>query len=152
MTTYCNIYYLTFRSQLINYLEPQTQTYYDEGLQDFRDFVNFIDGVGLSAQWSPEFGFDWLQAGEQQQQQHQEFRRRSREPAEIQSPVPEDIGTPFSTWLPSAPADDQVQLWSHSGDGMSDLVKNNYIHCCDAGTDRPYQMPERSVVAAERIT
>ena len=90
--------------------------------------MNFIDGVGLSAQWSPEFGFDWLQAGEQQQQQHQqqqqqqqqqqESRSLSREPEETQLPIPEDIGTPFSTWLPSAPADDQVHLWSHLGDGM----------------------------------
>jgi hypothetical protein len=39
------------------------------------------------------------------------------EPEENRSSDPEDIGTPFSTWLPSAPADDQVHLRSHSGDG-----------------------------------
>lgn len=129
---------------------PQSQTYYEEGIQDFRDFVNFIDGVGLSAQWSPEFGFDWLQAGEQQQ--HPESRRHSQEPEENQSPVPEDMGTPFSTWLPSAPADDQVHLGSHSGDGMSILVKIGHINCCNSGIDRTYQMLERSEIAAERTT
>jgi hypothetical protein len=101
----------------------QPQIYHDEGFQDFRDFVNFIDGVGLSAQWSPEFGVDWLQAGEQQQYQHevhneQPPRRHSREPEVTHSSEPEEIGTPFSTWLPSAPADDQVYLRSHAGDGM----------------------------------
>lgn len=84
--------------------------------------MNFIDGVGLSAQWSPEFGFDWLRGGEQQQQQHQhnqheEPRRHSCEPEVTHSPEPEEIGTPFSTWLPSAPADDQVHLRSYAGDG-----------------------------------
>lgn len=100
---------------------PQQQTYHDEDFQDFRDFVNFIDGVGLSAQWSPEFSFDWLQGGEQQQQQQQqlqESRRYSCESEDMRSSEPEDIGTPFSTWLPSAPADDQVHLRSHSTGGI----------------------------------
>jgi hypothetical protein len=89
---------------------PQ-ETYYDEGFEDFRDFANFIDGVGLSAQWTPEYNFDWLRFGDQ----YQESRRHSQEPD-----PPEDIGTPFSTWLPSAPAaaDDQVHLRSQSSDGM----------------------------------
>ncbi|UPX19705.1 uncharacterized protein EKO05_0009959 [Ascochyta rabiei] len=101
--------------------ESQPHTCHEEGIQDFRDFVNFIDGVGLSAQWSPEFSFDWLQPGEQhphQQQQRQESRRHSQERERTRSPAPEDIGTPFSTWLPSAPADDQVHLRSHSGDDV----------------------------------
>jgi hypothetical protein len=99
----------------------QPQTYHDEGFQDFRDFVNFIDGVGLSAQWSPEFTFDWLpgeqQVQHQQQQQRYEPARQSREPEATHTPEPEDIGTPFSTWLPSAPADDQVNLRSNCADG-----------------------------------
>lgn len=86
-------------------------TYHDEGFEDFRDFANFIDGVGLSAQWTPEYNFDWLRVGDH----YQESRRHSRE-----LDPPEDIGTPFSTWLPSAPAaaDDQVHLRSQSADGM----------------------------------
>lgn len=91
-------------------LPPQPPPYRDEGLDDFRDFVNFIDGVGLSAQWTPEYDFDWMRIGEHQQ----EPRRLSREPEASQSPGPEDIGTPFSTWLPSAPADDQVHLKSNA--------------------------------------
>jgi hypothetical protein len=91
---------------------PPPPPYRDEGLDDFRDFVNFIDGVGLSAQWTPEYDFDWIRVGDHQP----EPRRPSREPQPSQSPGPEDIGTPFSTWLPSAPADDQVHLRSHAED------------------------------------
>lgn len=86
---------------------------HDEGLQDFRDFVNFIDGVGLSAQWTPEYNMDWMRLDHYPQ----ESRRPSRELETPHSPSQEDIGTPFSTWLPSAPADDQVHLRSHSADG-----------------------------------
>lgn len=89
------------------------QGYQEEGLEDFRDFVNFIDGVGLSAQWTPEYDIDWMRLDN-----YQESRRPSRELEARHSPGQEDIGTPFSTWLPSAPAEDQVQLRSHSGEGM----------------------------------
>jgi hypothetical protein len=116
-------------SALMDETGTQPQTFHDEGFQDFRDFVNFIDGVGLSAQWTPEYDFDWLRVGEQQQQQ-QESRRHSREPEAPSSPVPEDIGTPFSTWLPSAPADDQVNLRSNSGDGMLSSLTIRSIKYC----------------------
>jgi hypothetical protein len=92
-------------------------TYYDDSFDKFRDFVNFIDGVGLSAQWTPEYDFDWMRFGEQ----HQEARRHSQEPEDLPSLAPEDIGTPFSTWLPSASADDQVHLASNVGDDKLDL-------------------------------
>ncbi|CBX93737.1 similar to C2H2 transcription factor (AmdA) [Plenodomus lingam JN3] len=81
-------------------------SYPDEGLEDFRDFVNFIDGVGLSAQWTPEYDIDWLRVAGGQH----DSVRQSREQTTAQSPGAEDIGTPFSTWLPSAPADDKVHL------------------------------------------
>jgi hypothetical protein len=96
-------------------LEPTV--YHDEHLDEFRDFVNFIDGVGLSAQWTPEYDFDWMRLGDQ----HQESRRHSPVPDRVQDPATEDIGTPFSTWLPSAPADDQVRLASNVGDGEFDF-------------------------------
>jgi hypothetical protein len=96
--------------------------YHDEGFEDFRDFVNFIDGVGLSAQWTPEHDFDWMRLGEHQQ----ESRRHSREPENQPSPGPEDIGTPFSTWLPSAPADDQVHLRSNADDGEKRTRNGTY--------------------------
>jgi len=86
---------------------------HDEGFEDFRDFVNFIDGVGLSAQWTPEYDFDWMRFGDQ----HHDSRRHSQELEGPRSPAAEDIGTPFSTWLPSAPADDQVHLRSQVSDG-----------------------------------
>ncbi|KAF5853042.1 hypothetical protein GGP41_001604 [Bipolaris sorokiniana] len=100
-------------SMLSNILDlPPPPPYRDEGLDDFRDFVNFIDGVGLSAQWTPEYDYDWMRISEHQP----EPTRASREPQTSQSPGPEDIGTPFSTWLPSAPADDQVHLRPHTED------------------------------------
>ncbi|KAH7084693.1 C2H2 transcription factor-like protein [Paraphoma chrysanthemicola] len=97
---------------VLNNQQLQSSPYHDEGLEDFRDFVNFIDGVGLSAQWTPEYDFDWVRIGDQVQAS----RRASREPERPRSPESEDIGTPFSTWLPSAPADDQVHLRSHASD------------------------------------
>jgi hypothetical protein len=98
-------------------VELHQTTYIEEGFEEFRDFVNFIDGVGLSAQWTPEYDFDWMRFGDQPQ----DSRRHSREPENLHSPAPEDIGTPFSTWLPSAPADDHVHLASNVGDGKSNL-------------------------------
>jgi len=91
--------------------------YQDEGFEDFRDFVNFIDGVGLSAQWTPEYDIDWMRLDTY----HHESRRHSQDLDSQHSPGAEDIGTPFSTWLPSAPADDQVHLRSQSGDGKLSL-------------------------------
>ncbi|KAI4710767.1 hypothetical protein J4E89_004357 [Alternaria sp. Ai002NY15] len=97
--------------------------YRDEGFEDFRDFVNFIDGVGLSAQWTPEYDFDWMRLGEPRQ----ESRRHSQEPAnQPSSPGAEDIGTPFSTWLPSAPADDEVHLRSNAQDGEKRTRNGTY--------------------------
>ncbi|PSN61441.1 hypothetical protein BS50DRAFT_562336 [Corynespora cassiicola Philippines] len=93
----------------------------EEGFEDFRDFVNFIDGVGLLAQWTPEYDFEWLQSLDQ----HHESRRHSREPEVPPSSRPEDPGTPFSTWLPSAPADDQVHLASQSGDDAGERRTRN---------------------------
>ena len=95
------------------YVDPALQpaTCQDEGFEDFRDFVNFIDGVGLSAQWTPEYDIDWTRLD-------QEFRRPTREPEPPHSPLPEeDIGTPFSTWLPSAPAENQEPSRSHLREG-----------------------------------
>jgi len=100
-----------------NKTEFHHATYHDEGVDEFRDFVNFIDGVGLSAQWTPEYDFDWMRFNDQ----HQLSRRHTPEPNGAPSPAAEDIGTPFSTWLPSAPADDQVRLVSDIGDGQSNI-------------------------------
>lgn len=82
---------------------------------DFRDFVNFIDGVGLSAQWTPEFDFDW----NGNDNTYVPSRRSSLGRGQELLPNAEDIGTPFSTWLPTAPADDQVQLRSEPEQSMT---------------------------------
>ncbi|KAK6087648.1 hypothetical protein SCUP234_01287 [Seiridium cupressi] len=64
----------------------------------FRDFANFLDGVGLPVEWSPYF-----QAPDPAEDlvdpQLQEYRTSAA------TPVPRNgrTGSPFSTWLPSAP-------------------------------------------------
>ncbi|KAF2017928.1 C2H2 transcription factor-like protein, partial [Aaosphaeria arxii CBS 175.79] len=98
----------------VNHHQPQDDGHVD----DFRDFVNFIDGVGLSAQWTPEYDFEWLHAIDPHHDSRNDSRRHSREPETSRSSRPEDPGTPFSTWLPSAPADDQVHLGSQTGDDV----------------------------------
>jgi len=105
------------QAQVVNQ-ELQQEGYQDEGFEDFRDFVNFIDGVGLSAQWTPEYDVEWMRLEHYQQP----TRHPSRELNAPHSPGPEDIGTPFSTWLPSAPADDQVHLPCQSRDGGSSPI------------------------------
>lgn len=69
--------------------------------------MNFIDGVGLSAQWTPEYDFEWLRDLE-----HHDSQRHSRE--QSHSPGP---GSPFSTWLPSAPTDGACQLIPQNDNG-----------------------------------
>lgn len=87
-----------------------------DSFDDFRDFVNFIDGVGLSAQWTPEYDFDWLGINEV----HQVSRRSSHGHDARVSPGAEDIGTPFSTWLPTAPADDEIHLRAENNTSRSE--------------------------------
>ncbi|KAF2707233.1 hypothetical protein K504DRAFT_411250 [Pleomassaria siparia CBS 279.74] len=95
----------------------------DEGFDDFRDFVNFIDGVGLSAQWTPEYDVDWMLP---------EHYHPPREPEPPHSPGPEDIGDPFSTWLPSAPANDQVHLPPQFGhDAREKRARHGTYHVTD---------------------
>ncbi|PNS14697.1 hypothetical protein CAC42_1719 [Sphaceloma murrayae] len=83
--------------------DPKT-SFYDDDFDTFRDFVNFIDGAGLSAQWTPEFEFDWPATEGTDD-------RPSDPPGQVATPAVEDadeIGTPFSTWLPSAPANGHI--------------------------------------------
>ncbi|KAF1973730.1 hypothetical protein BU23DRAFT_580206 [Bimuria novae-zelandiae CBS 107.79] len=85
------------------HVDPKLQQvpYQDEGFEDFRDFVNFIDGVGLSAQWTPEYDMDWLRLDN-----YQESRRASKELERPRSPEKDEI------------AEDHVQLRTHSGDDV----------------------------------
>ncbi|KAH6900539.1 hypothetical protein B0T10DRAFT_600815 [Thelonectria olida] len=73
------------------------------GLDQFRDFAEFLDGVGLPAEWSPYF--QNLEQGD--------------EPTEVEdSAVGSNSrpttrpGTPFSSWLPSAPEGDRIHSTS----------------------------------------
>ncbi|KAF4556451.1 Hypothetical protein D9617_1g083290 [Elsinoe fawcettii] len=78
--------------------------FYDDSLDTFRDFVAFIDGAGLSAQWTPEFDFDWNGDNADQNDTLLPSGQLDTPPVDDA----DEIGTPFSTWLPSAPANGQI--------------------------------------------
>ncbi|KAI9162862.1 Hydrogen peroxide stress regulator 1 [Paramyrothecium foliicola] len=90
-----------YNAQAITYTASDTQ---------FADFANFLDGVGLPAVWSPFF-------------QIPERENEAADPDAIQasrsteSPSPRLVarsrpgtrpGTPFSSWLPSAPTENGI--------------------------------------------
>ncbi|KAH6981222.1 hypothetical protein BKA56DRAFT_486314 [Ilyonectria sp. MPI-CAGE-AT-0026] len=74
------------------------------GLDQFREFAEFLDGVGLPAEWSPYF-----------QNPERESEAGDQETGELEAsavhphsgPVTRP-GTPFSSWLPSAPENDRI--------------------------------------------
>ncbi|KAK6843756.1 C2H2 type zinc finger domain-containing protein [Apiospora arundinis] len=66
------------------------------GFDQFREFANFLDGVGLPAEWSPYF-----QPDTENEMLDPELRD-SRPESDLSAPNGR-AGTPFSYWLPSAP-------------------------------------------------
>ncbi|KAK8124896.1 uncharacterized protein PG998_000655 [Apiospora kogelbergensis] len=66
------------------------------GFDQFREFANFLDGVGLPAEWSPYF-----QPDTENEMLDPELRD-SRPESDLTAPNGR-AGTPFSYWLPSAP-------------------------------------------------
>ncbi|KAK8090272.1 C2H2 type zinc finger domain-containing protein [Apiospora hydei] len=77
------------------------QEYYENGqdmagFDQFREFANFLDGVGLPAEWSPYF-----QPDTENEMLDPELRD-SRPESDLTAPNGR-AGTPFSYWLPSAP-------------------------------------------------
>lgn len=73
------------------------------GFDHFRDFVAFIDGVGLPAEWSPYFqGPDYTE----------EVIDTDRPQPATGTSTPGGRngrpGTPFGTWLPSVPSENRI--------------------------------------------
>jgi len=66
------------------------------GFDQFRELANFLDGVGLPAEWSPYF-----QPDTENEMLDPELRD-SRPESDLTAPNGR-AGTPFSYWLPSAP-------------------------------------------------
>ncbi|THY47944.1 amidase signature enzyme [Aureobasidium pullulans] len=69
----------------------------------FRDFASFLDGVGLCVEWSPIFNNverpeDFSNLG---------LTEGTDQPAPAEADVRARAGSPFSTWLPSAPTKDR---------------------------------------------
>ncbi|KAG4291917.1 hypothetical protein FPRO06_13170 [Fusarium proliferatum] len=87
-----------------NFLSPQML---DSGVDfdtHFREFTSFLDGVGLSAEWSPFFG---------DPDRHEEpidprLTQDSNEETSPRQGAPTRAGTPFSSWLPSAPTGNRI--------------------------------------------
>ena len=69
------------------------------GFDQFREFADFLDGIGLPAEWSPYFKApeEFVDPG-----------LRNGEPANGGSGPTTRPGTPFSSWLPSAPAGNRI--------------------------------------------
>ncbi|KAH7161463.1 amidase signature domain-containing protein [Dactylonectria macrodidyma] len=74
------------------------------GLDQFREFAEFLDGVGLPAEWSPYF-----------QNPERESEAGDHAPEQLEASVVHPHsgpvtrpGTPFSSWLPSAPENDRI--------------------------------------------
>uniref|UniRef100_A0A0D2Y768 Xylanolytic transcriptional activator regulatory domain-containing protein n=1 Tax=Fusarium oxysporum (strain Fo5176) TaxID=660025 RepID=A0A0D2Y768_FUSOF len=70
----------------------------------FREFTSFLDGVGLSAEWSPFFG---------DPDRHEEpidpgLTQDDNEETSPRQGAPTRAGTPFSSWLPSAPTGNRI--------------------------------------------
>ncbi|OHW99697.1 C2H2 type zinc finger domain-containing protein [Colletotrichum incanum] len=86
--------------------------FYENGNQDavgfdahFREFANFLDGVGLPAEWSPYFhGPD--RDNEVADSTMRESREGTATPGARNSRT--RPGTPFSSWLPSAPTGNRI--------------------------------------------
>ncbi|KAL0932476.1 uncharacterized protein CTRU02_213429 [Colletotrichum truncatum] len=70
----------------------------------FREFANFLDGVGLPAEWSPYFH------GPDRDNEIDSGIRDSREGTATPGPRHSRTrpGTPFSSWLPSAPTGNRI--------------------------------------------
>lgn len=89
------------------------------GLDQFREFAEFLDGVGLPAEWSPYF-----------QNPERESEAGDQETGELEAsavhphsgPVTRP-GTPFSSWLPSAPENDRIT-------GAGSVESTSRVHHC----------------------
>ncbi|KAF7555448.1 hypothetical protein G7Z17_g2167 [Cylindrodendrum hubeiense] len=107
-------------SQAISQQHPQIlqdDTEFDlvTGRDNFRDFENFIDGVGLPVDWAPYYEFEWQHHGDQHHSdeaipQHgdESIPPHGEDLNAISSPEEHDTDSPFSTWLPSAVDGDQA--------------------------------------------
>ena len=98
---------------LIVFLEPPFDFFRDDS-SHFQEFENFLDSVGLSAGWTPPSLDLGHQVETSQTLQVNHERGQPKIPNESRS------GSPFGSWLPSVPQDDQT-LGSISDKGMRSL-------------------------------
>lgn len=76
----------------------------------FREFANFLDGVGLPTEWSPYFNGP---PDREEEVVDDSEPRNSSDATNSPHPGPRQRpGTPFSSWLPSVPADNTIATYS----------------------------------------
>ena len=74
----------------------------------FREFANFLDGVGLPAEWSPYFQLE-AEVDETPSLPIDESRA-GLAPTPVRQTGPSRPGSPFSCWLPSAPGVSRISV------------------------------------------
>ncbi|KAK7751462.1 hypothetical protein SLS62_006547 [Diatrype stigma] len=79
------------------------------GFDHFREFANFLDGVGLPAEWSPYFHGP-EPPNDLVDPALQEPGSRAQTATPVARNNPGRPGTPFSCWLPSAPEESSSRI------------------------------------------
>lgn len=98
------------------FLEPSFDFFYDDP-SHFQEFENFLDSVGLPAGWTPPVLGHQVETSQTLQANHESGQPDHTPPipTESRSGSP----SPFGSWLPSVPQDDDDQaLGSMSDRGM----------------------------------
>lgn len=91
-----------------------TPQFFDPGVDfdpHFREFANFLDGVGLPTEWSPYFNGPEKEGNTIDP----ELNEDQEEPGSPRSGQRTRAGTPFSSWLPSAPQGNKISNISEHG-------------------------------------
>lgn len=81
------------------------------GFDHFREFANFLEGVGLPAEWSPYLNGPDRPQDQTPGNQHSRAVSATPDPSLSQGTR---LGTPFSCWLPSAPATNGHRITSYA--------------------------------------
>jgi hypothetical protein len=111
----------------------------------FRDFTEFLDGIGLSTEWGPFFdvspmGGDATGNG---------LAAPRPEPDYLSQQAGTRAGTPFSSWLPSAPTGDTFASVGAERNGQS---SSGYHVKCAHNLHRTFGQPRNTLVQSNRGT
>lgn len=85
------------------------------GFDQFREFADFLDGIGLPAEWSPYFN---------PPEDFVDPNLRDAEGSNSGSGPATRPGTPFSSWLPSAPAGNRITGPTSTESKLTDVFQS----------------------------